>query len=86
MRWRFEPRVAWQSVADDVIVMDVKENRAIGLNASGSFIWMRVSEHDDEEIARQLAAAFAIDPADALRDVRAFLEEMRTRGLVAPAE
>lgn len=85
MRWRIDPRVAWQTVAGEAVVVDLAGGRTLGLNEAGTFVWGRVERADDEEIARDMAAAFGIGPDQALSDVRAFLTGMEARKLVSPA-
>jgi hypothetical protein len=86
LKWKFETQVAWQTVAGEAVILDLSQNRALGLNAVGSFIWTHLELDDDEEIARKVAADYRIDPSAARRDVQAFLEAMRLRGLIAPAK
>ncbi len=85
MRWKIDPRVAWQTVAGEAVVVDLSAGRSLGLNEAGTFVWSRVAGSDDEEIARDMAAAFGIPPDRALSDVRAFLTGMEARKLVSPA-
>ncbi len=84
VRWRLDERVAWQSVGGEVVVMDLASGKAIGLNATGSFIWTRLADRDDVEIANELAERFRIEPERAAVDMKGFLSEMESRGLLRP--
>jgi len=82
VRWTLDPRVAWQQVAGEVVVVDLVSSTAIGLNPTASFIWMRLGSLDDEEIARQLAGEFDIELPDAVVDIKCFLQGLERRQLV----
>lgn len=85
MRWKIDPRVAWQTVAGEAVVVDLSAGRTLGLNESGTFVWSRVDRTDDEEIAREMASAFGVETDRALSDVRDFLHGMEARKLVSPS-
>lgn len=85
MRWKIDPRVAWQTVAGEAVVVDLSAGRTLGLNETGTFVWSRVERTDDEEIAREMASAFRVETDRALSDVRDFLRGMEARKLVSPS-
>ena len=57
------------------------------LNEVGLFIWERLDGHLDlNELAAAVADEFEVAAPDALRDVTAFLEDLRARRLVESAD
>ena len=56
------------------------------LNPVASFIWSQLeSQTGLEELAEKIAAAFSVEPADALRDAENFISELSGLGLVEKA-
>jgi hypothetical protein len=80
MGFRVNPRVAWQMVAGEAVLIDLDRGHVLGLNATGSFLWPRLTERSEPELATDLVAAFDVDAEAAQADVRAFLSDLRTRG------
>jgi hypothetical protein len=86
MAVRISPRVAWQAVADEVIVVDVSTRRVLGLNATGSLVWQLVASGVQEDLAGAVAERFGVPRADAEEDVSQFLGALRGRGLLEVEE
>ena len=82
---RTSPRLAWQFIDGEAVIMDLSASRTLGLNPAGSLVWSLLGDHTEEEIAAALADRFAVEPGAALRDVREFVEGLRSRGLVVEA-
>jgi hypothetical protein len=82
MPFKIHPRVAWQVVADEAVLVDVDRGRALGLNATGSFLWPCLPEKSAEELVRDLRQHFAVDEERARADVASFLAMLRERGLL----
>ena len=80
MALRINPRVAWQMVAGEAVLIDLDRGHVLGLNDTGSFLWKRLTERSEAELAIDLAAHFDVDAARAQADVQAFLADLRTRG------
>jgi len=57
------PRVAWQSVGGEVVILDLEGRRVLGLNDAGSFLWTRLPDHTEAELAEALARAYEIGRA-----------------------
>jgi hypothetical protein len=54
------------------------------LNATGVFVWQRLSDRSAATVpalGAALVAAFRVEPADAERDVRALMDELLLHGL-----
>ncbi len=83
MALRINPRLAWQTINDEVVIVDLPNGRVIGLNGVASFIWPLLLELDEEAVAREVASRFAADAETARRDVAEFVATLRLRGLLA---
>jgi hypothetical protein len=79
---RHARHLAWQRVGGEIIVVDLGARRALGLNPVGSLVWELIGRSDEEALARTVAERFAVPLERAADDVRAFLADLRTRGLV----
>lgn len=82
MALRRSPDVAWQRIGDEALVMNLPEQRVLGLNPTGALVWSLLEEKDEDGLARALAERFATDEGDAREDVRGFLALLRERRLV----
>jgi hypothetical protein len=82
MALRINPRVAWQMVAGEAVLIDLDRGQVLGLNDSGSFLWNRLTERSEAELTTDLAAAFDVDTTRAQTDVRIFVADLRIRGYV----
>jgi hypothetical protein len=76
-------RVAWQLLDGEAVLIDLERGLALGLNASASFLWLRLEGRTPAELAGELAAAYALTPEQAQRDVDGFIELLRARGYVS---
>jgi hypothetical protein len=79
---RIAPELAWQMIDGEGVVVDLPRRRLLGLSPSASYIWSRIGQASEEEIATGLSRAFDVGEEQALSDVRAFLARLRERGLV----
>jgi hypothetical protein len=79
------PRLAWQLIDGEAVVIDLAKGRTIGLNATASLVWSLLEKSDEDTIAGEVAGRFEIGLERARKDVREFLEAMRDQGLVVEA-
>jgi hypothetical protein len=82
---RRSPDVAWQSIGDETVVMDLAGRRVLGLNPTGGLVWSLLEELDETSLAGAVAERFSVEPARAREDVREFLASLLARGLVREA-
>ena len=68
------PRVAWQMVGDEVIVLDVASGRAVGLNPVATFIWRNLEKLSQEELPSAIAREFDVDETTARADLEVFVD------------
>jgi len=76
------PRVAWQVIDGQAVLMDLERGRVLGLNETGSFLWPRIEAQDEEELTRELSGAYAVEVERARTDVTEFLGLLRERGFI----
>lgn len=76
------PRVAFRKIGGSYVLVDIEENRILRLNDTGTEIWGLLDGRDVEGVATGLEAVFDVPAAQALADVREFLEMLSSRGLV----
>lgn len=79
---RIHPRLAWQIVDGEAIVVDPAAGTAIGLNPVGAFIWSLLDTHSDDAIAEEVSARFEVDPETAKVDLLDFVRALRERELI----
>ncbi len=75
--------LAWRTVEDELIAIDVRESTYLTANGSGLMLWDALSTGaTSEELAASLVGAYDIDPETARADVDKFLQDLRERGLL----
>jgi len=78
-RTEFEERV----VEGEMVVMDKESEQIHQLNQTASFIWQLCDgDHDRQQIAEKLAAAFEVDVETAAQDVTDTLIKLEEIGLL----
>jgi len=82
MPLRRSPDLAWQSIGEETVVMDLAGRRVLGLNAAGGLLWSLLEERDETALAGALVERFEVEPDRARDDVREFLASLGARGLV----
>jgi hypothetical protein len=85
LSYRVAPRLAWQVIDGEAIVIDLGRGRTLGLNAAGSLIWSLLPAHDEDSIAGEVARRFAVTRETARRDVDEFLTGLTEQGLLVRA-
>lgn len=85
MRYRRTPDLAWQAVGPETVVVDLVRGRSLGLNATGGLVWGLLGEHDEGQIAAEVARRFGIGEDEARADVARLLAALLDRGLVEEA-
>lgn len=78
-------RVAWQSVEDRVVIIDLETGRACGLNETGSAVWTMMETHSPAQIAQQLSSRHSRPMDQVTLDVEGFIAKVRERGWVGDA-
>jgi hypothetical protein len=82
---RHSPRVAWVGEEGRVVVLhlDRLEELPVVLSGSGAAIWHAVDGSSDaDEVVLTVADEFGLPTEAVAADVRAFLDDLATRGLI----
>lgn len=70
--------------ADGAVILDLERNSMLTLNSTGGYIWGKLLQGDTpEDIIRNLADETLTDVAIVERDVRNFLEQLKSRRIIA---
>jgi len=82
---RRDPTTAYRSVADEGYLVVVPTRATVEvLNPVGGRIFsMLDGQHTEEDVVRAIVDEFEVAEAQARRDVRAFLEDLRGKGMLA---
>jgi hypothetical protein len=73
----------WRLVEGEVIALDVRDERYLELNDSGSKLWEALGRGAKrQELVEILVAAYGIERAAAERDVEDFLTQLHKQGLL----
>ena len=85
--YRRNPHTAWQTMDDGGVILDLQAHELSATNATGAAIWEALATPQTaRQLSERLAGAFAVEPADALDTVHAFLTQLQAKGLVEPVE
>jgi Coenzyme PQQ synthesis protein D (PqqD) len=80
-----EDAVDWRLVQGEVIALDRARSEYLAVNATGTVLWEALSGGATaEELSERLVAAHGLERDVAERDVAAFLDDLRGRGLLDP--
>lgn len=75
--------LSWQTLDDEVIVLDLHGSRYLKLNGTAATLWRLLTEpRERTDMVNALLEQYDVDETQARRDVAAFLEDLRARGLV----
>jgi hypothetical protein len=80
--YRYSSKIAWQSLDDEVVVIDLENRRVLGLNSSGAFVWTLAETHTVSQIADALSDGYDVEPSIARSEVQSFFDDMCGRGLL----
>lgn len=75
----------WRRVEDEIVALDLPAETYLGVNRSGASLWQALVEGaSEDELVQVLTNQYAIDVADAERDVREFIAALQARGVLEP--
>lgn len=82
-----EADLAWRTVDDELIAIDVRESTYLSANGSGLLMWnMLAGGTTRAQLVASLVDAYGIEADTASTDVDAFLADLRERGLLDEAD
>jgi hypothetical protein len=75
--------LSWQVAGDDIVVLDLVGAVYLKLNSSGRVLWEALAGSATQaELVSTLVGTYGVDEQRAARDVAAFIDDLRTRGLL----
>lgn len=88
MAWQRSPRVVYEVVDGQAVLVDPEGVELLTLNAVGTLVWQELDGvREPADLAAALVDRFDdVEPADLERDIAAFLDEIRAAGLIDPAD
>jgi predicted deacylase len=81
--WAIDPRVAWQVVGGQAVLLDLVSGNTVGLTDVGTFLWTRLEGKTDDELTTELVGAYDVDGVTARRDLTNFLSLLKGQGFLA---
>lgn len=74
-------------VNGEIVALHVEKGQCYGMNAVASRVWALLAEPTShEQICARLSEEFDVDPDTCRTDVAALLADLKSEGLVRPAE
>jgi hypothetical protein len=83
--WSRNPRVAWQVLGGEGVLVHLASGRTVGLNETGGFIWSKIDDQSIDDIGLTLASQHEVSAANARSDVAEFVELLAAEGFLIPA-
>lgn len=82
-RVEIAPHVHFAEVEQSYVLMDLKKETYLGLDAVASHIWQSLSEHGDmTRAAEDLCRDYDVEREQAVADIEAWVAELARKGLV----
>lgn len=76
--------IAWQELDGELVVLDLEASRYLEANATGTFLaGLLRQERTLEELRDALVEKYGVAPDVAEEDVRLYVDELRSLGLLA---
>lgn len=76
--------VTWQEIEGELVILDLERSVYLTTNGSGALLTkLLVQERTEGDLADALVDEFSIDRETALRDVRAFVDSLTQKKLLA---
>jgi hypothetical protein len=74
----------WRLIDEEVVALEAHRSTYVATNAAGALLWsMLAAGTTREALVDALVERYAIDAGVAVRDVGAFVEQLRAQGLLA---
>lgn len=86
---RVEPGddVIYQALKDEIVLLNMKDQRYFGLDDVGSAMWKLLVEHGDvETVADRLSAEYDVDRATVRADLGVLIRNLMAAGLLKWAD
>ena len=77
----------WTSIEGHVVLLSVEGGRYFGTNAIGGVIWTFLEQpRSMSELVEHVVAQFRVDRDQCVRDVEAFVQQLRASQLIVDAD
>ena len=75
--------LTWHVVGDEIVVLDLYGSTYLSMNGTGRVLWERLGEPcTPKDLVDCLVDKYEVDVATADQDVKLFLDDLRSRGLL----
>jgi glutamate synthase domain-containing protein 3 len=86
MKYTVSPHVHYQCLDGEVVILDDRAGKYLGLNKSGAVIWQVLAEGGSSEDGVQaLVETYSISPERSEADVRQLISELVENNLLQPS-
>ncbi len=86
-RFRVPEGVLCETLGQEAVLLNLETGTYFGLNATGAHAWQELVASGDPDAARAaVCAAFAVEDAQARRDLDALVADLEAHGLLARLE
>lgn len=79
------PDVSWRTIEGQSVLIFNKEGEVQVLNDVGTYVWEHLEE-TPETLATSISEQYDVTPEEALKDVREFIDKMKTAGALCETE
>jgi hypothetical protein len=75
--------VIYQEVQDELVLLDMTNQKYYGLDSVGADMWRALMEHGNiDEAARVLKAMYSVEDETLRRDLRVLVSDLQEKGLL----
>ncbi|MDQ3878985.1 MAG: PqqD family protein [Actinomycetota bacterium] len=86
MRFRIPEGVVFETIDDEMVLLNLNSGTYFKLNATGHRIWSLIQERGDSDyVIDQMTGTFSVDRAVVERDLEALVNELQAHGLLSIA-
>jgi len=77
--------LSWQEIDGELVILDLNSSKYLTTNKTGAFLAKLLSDDDLslDQLAQALVDEYGIDHGLAISDAGAFVEKLRSKGLLA---
>lgn len=87
-KWNVPTNIIYNSLDDEIIIMNTMTDNYIILDPIGSHIWELLTKQSltIEELTTQLIKEYEVDKETCMKDVQDFIDDMASKKLIIPVE
>lgn len=85
-RWHRDPALQAVAMGDEIVMMGVDQGEYYAIKGVAATVWQHLEAPATlDELCARVAEEYDVSAAGCRADVAAFLEELRAKGMAAPA-